>query len=151
MNMAPLPLITDENRYFWQSGREGVLRIMRCEDCGWWIHQPEPVCPVCLSEHVSPNATAGLGTVEGFTVNHQQWVPNLDVPYVIAIVELDEQVGLRVMTRLVGVDAATAAAGGVQVGLRVEVEFEQRDDVWLPLFRPVAPVSASLEQAGEAS
>lgn len=138
MTAAPLPLITDENRFFWQGGRDGVLQIMRCDDCAWWIHQPEPVCPVCLGERITPHATTGLGKVAAFTVNHQQWVPNLEVPYVIAIVELDEQVGLRLMTRLIGVDAVTAADGGVHVGLRVEVDFEQHDDVWLPLFRPVA-------------
>ena len=131
--MIPLPAVDDDNRHFWQSGRDGVLQILRCGACGWWIHQPQPVCPECLSTNVLPQPTAGRAVVQAFTVNHQQWVPDLEVPYVIAIVELGEQTGLRLMTRLVDIDP-----GEVHIGLEVEVVFEQHDDVWLPLFRPVA-------------
>jgi uncharacterized OB-fold protein len=66
-----------------------------------------------------------------FTVNHQAWTPELAVPYVIAIVALDEAPGLHLSTRLVDVDPAD-----VTIGMRVRVTFEQRGDVWLPLFRP---------------
>jgi len=67
-----------------------------------------------------------------FTLNHQPWVPSPDHPYAIAIVELDEQPGLRLMTNI-----ANCPAESVRIGMRVRVVFEQRDDVWLPLFEPV--------------
>jgi uncharacterized OB-fold protein len=70
--------------------------------------------------------------VHTFTVNHQPWYPNLDPPYVVAIVELPEQAGLRLTTNLVGVPVDE-----VQIGQPVQVTFEQYDDVWLPFFEPM--------------
>jgi uncharacterized OB-fold protein len=66
-------------------------------------------------------------------VNHQPWFPALPTPYVLAIVELDEQPGLQFLTRLVDCDAHT-----VRAGLRVRVRFEPHGDVHLPLFAPEA-------------
>jgi uncharacterized OB-fold protein len=53
------------------------------------------------------------------------------VPYVVAIVELDDQPGLRLTTNLVNV-----APQDVRIGSRVKVVFEPHEDVWLPLFEP---------------
>lgn len=138
MSPTPLPLIDDDNRHFWQGGRDGSLLIMRCRSCGWWIHQPQPVCPRCLSFDVEPHPTSGHGTVAAYTINYQRWIPDLEVPYVLAMVELEEQAGLRLMTRLVQVRQSQ-----VETGLRVQVCFERRDDVWLPLFRPASGPGAT--------
>ena len=128
-----LPRVTAANEHFWRSGRDGVLRFLRCGDCGTWIHPPAPRCPACWSKDVAPKAVAGLGTVHTFTLNHQPWVPAPDHPYAIAVVELDEQPGLRLMTNVVG-----CPAEAVHVGMRVRVVFENHDDdVWFPLFEPV--------------
>lgn len=53
------------------------------------------------------------------------------------MIELDDEPDVRVVSNLVGV-----ALDEVAVGLEVEVFFEQWDDVWLPLFRPVEGVGA---------
>jgi uncharacterized OB-fold protein len=63
--------------------------LMRCGDCGTYLHPPRPVCRHCLSENVAPEAVAGTGIVDSFTVNYQAWYPGLDVPYVIARVAID--------------------------------------------------------------
>jgi len=68
-----------------------------------------------------------------YTVNHQPWYPGLDPPYVVAIVEIEEQPDLRLMTNVVNCDAEK-----VRVGMPVRVLFEQHDDVWIPLFEPAA-------------
>ena len=132
-----LPRVNDANEHFWRGGRDGELRILRCQDCGWWIHPPSPVCPQCLSKRLRPEATSGDAVVHTFTVNHQLWIPTFDPPYVVAIVELVEQPGLRLTTNIVGVDPAEVA-----IGQAVHVTFEHHDDrgyeVWLPLFAPVA-------------
>ena len=53
------------------------------------------------------------------------------VPYVAAIVELDE--GPRMMTNVVG-----CAPEAVEIGMRVQVEFVPLDDdITIPVFRPV--------------
>ena len=121
-----LPLLDDTNHFFWEAGRDGVLRMLRCEDCGYWIHPPQPRCPICLSRPLS-----GRGRVHTFTVNHQKWFSDPSPPYAIAIITLDEQSDLRLTTRLIDVDVQAVA-----IGLKVRVVFEQREDVWLPLFTP---------------
>jgi len=128
----PLPELGFDNKAFWTGGATGELRITRCQACGLWLHPPRPVCRRCRSRAVEPESVSGLGTVWTYTVNHQPWVPDIAVPYVLVIVELDEQPGLRLTTRLVETDP-----GSVRVGLRVEVTFDAVDDVWLPLFRPL--------------
>ena len=126
-----LPRITPANAHFWQGGAEGELRILRCR-CGYYVHPPTSHCPECLGKELAPQALSGLATVATFTLNHQPWVPAPDHPYVIAIVELDEQPGLRLMTNIVHCDAEA-----VFIGMRVRVVFEAREDVHFPLFEPV--------------
>jgi uncharacterized OB-fold protein len=125
-----LPLVTPANAHFWTSGVDGELRILRCTVCEYWIHPPSPVCPQCLSVP-APQAVSGKGVVHAFTVNVHRWEPEVEVPYVVAVVELDEQEALRLTTNIVGCEPSA-----VDVGMPVEVIFEHADDVYLPLFRP---------------
>ena len=90
-----------------------------------------PVCPRCLGTDLAPEATSGRAVVHTFTVNHQPWFPGLDPPYVVAIVELPEQEGLRLTTNIVGCEP-----DDVRIGMPVRVTFEHYDDVWLPFFEP---------------
>ena len=124
-----LPAVTVDNEHFWKGEEQGLLQFLRCDDCGHWIHPPQPVCPNCLSKRLSVTAASGRGSVFTFTVNHQPWYPNLDPPYVVAIIALDEQDGLRLTTNIVGCEP-----DAVFIGMRVRVTFEQYDDVWIPLF-----------------
>ena len=126
----PLPALTPETDFFWTSGVDGRLRFQRCHDCYTYAHPPAPVCPNCCSRVLAPEPVTGRGTVLSFTVNHQAW-GILDPPYVIAIVELAEQPGLRLTTNLVGV-----SPNDVRSGMPVQVRFEHIDDVYLPLFEP---------------
>lgn len=130
----PLPLLTDTNRFFWTGGADGKLRLQRCSDCSHWIHPAGENCPQCMSRNVTPQVVSGKATIEAVTLNYQPWLPGVPVPYAIAIVHLDEQPGLNLTTNIVGM-----APEEVRIGQRVEVIFEQVDDVFLPLFRPSAP------------
>jgi uncharacterized OB-fold protein len=132
-----LPRLTDDVAFFWTSGAEGILRLLRCQDCGFFIHPPGPVCPRCLSRHLEPEAVSGRGTVETFTVNHQQWIPGSD-QYIVAWVSLDEQPDVRLTTNLIDVEPED-----VVIGMAVEVVFELSEDVYLPLFRPAQSAVAS--------
>jgi uncharacterized OB-fold protein len=136
-----LPLVTDENEHFWRGGAEGELRILRCQDCASWLHPPTPVCGECLSRNLLAEATSGRATVATFTINRHPWVPGFDPPYIIAIVELDEQTGLRLTTNLVNLDL-----DDVHIGMKVRVVFEERDEgIFLPLFEPMSPTGTGSE------
>ena len=139
-----LPRLDDENRFFWTSGADGVLRFLRCNDCGFYIHPPGPVCPRCLSRDLAPQDVSGRGRVETFSVNYQQWIPGSE-PYIIAWVSIDEQPDIRLTTNLVDVEPEDVA-----VGMEVEVVFEQYEDVYIPLFRATTDVSARWRPHGRA-
>jgi acetyl-CoA acetyltransferase/uncharacterized OB-fold protein len=129
--VRPLPQLTPFNEWFWTSGADGNLRVQRCDDCATYIHPPVPVCPACRSRKWSPTVVSGRGTVVGFTVNGHQWLPGFEPPYAIAVVALDEDPNVRLTTNIVD-----CAADEVHIGQRVAVQFEQNEDVWLPLFAP---------------
>jgi uncharacterized protein len=134
LSIQPLPEITEDTEAFWSGGAAGELRINRCGSCRKWFHPPVPICPHCLSREVRAEVASGRAVVAACTVNHQQWWPDMAVPFSIAIVELADQSDVRLTTNIVGVDPYE-----VSIGMNVEVIFDQvSDDVWLPRFRPVA-------------
>ena len=72
----------------------------------------------------------GRGVVYSYTVNHQRWLPDLEVPYAVVLVEFPDHPGVRVPGRLRGCAPEDAA-----VGLEVEVGFEAGPgDVAIPSF-----------------
>lgn len=130
-NRIPPP-IDDLNRAFWTGGAEGQLLVQRCAGCRRWVHPPEPACPSC-GGMLAPEPVSGRGTVFTFTINRHVFNPAVPVPYVVALVELDEQPGLRFTTNIVGCDPEA-----VHIGMPVAVEFEQAGDAWVPVFHPAA-------------
>lgn len=131
MSERPLPLPDAATAFFWDGAREGRLMILRCNDCGTYLHPPRPVCRSCASSRLAPAHVSGRGTVYSFTVTHRA-VPGFTTPFAVALVELEEQAGLRLVTNLAGV-----APEDTRIGMEVEVVFEQvAGGVTLPLFAP---------------
>lgn len=130
-----LPQLTDRNRPFWTGGGAGELRFLRCDGCGALVHPPAPVCPHDGGRVLTWTAVSGRARVATYTVNHQPWLPGPPLPYVVAIVEIEEQPTVRLMTNVVG-----CAPDAVRIGMPVRVVFEPHPDpegdVWLPLFEP---------------
>ena len=128
----PLPALEPESERFWRACREGRLEITRCRACGWYVHPPRPVCPRCQARDVCWEAVSGRATVVSYTVNHQRWMPGMEVPYAIGLVELIEQADLRLTTNIVG-----CAPDAVTIGMPVRVTFRDvSDEIALPLFEP---------------
>ncbi len=126
-----LPQVTDRNEHFWRGGAEGELRFLRCQSCATYIHPPSPICPECLGKDLAPEAVSGRARVLTYTINHQPWIPGFEPPYAIAIVEMEEQNGLRLTTNI-----ANCPLEDVKIGMQVRVVFEQCEDVYVPLFEP---------------
>jgi uncharacterized protein len=121
--------LDNDNRAFWTGGSEGRLMIHQCGDCGARTHPPRQFCRHCQSENIAPQPVSGRGTVDTFTVNHQKWAPDMEVPFVIARVRLDDAPDVVLTTNIVGcpVDA-------VDLDDPVQVVFEEQDGIWYPLF-----------------
>ena len=94
----------------------------------------------CQSTSLVPTAVSGSGSLYSFAVVerpfHAGFVDSL--PYIVGLVELVEQEGLRMLTNIVEADAAT-----LRIGLPLEVVFEARGDLALPQFRPLESASTS--------
>jgi hypothetical protein len=98
----PLPRPSPLTRPFWDGLAEGVLRVQRCATCRAHVFYPRAHCPACLSPDLTWVEASGRGRVYSFTIVRRAMNPAFaqDVPYVYAIVELDE--GPRLMTNVVG-------------------------------------------------
>ena len=118
-----------EEEFFWTSGADGILRFLGCAVCGRLHHPPLPRCPYCQSTELEPTAVSGHGTIVTYTINHQPFLPGFDPPYVIAIVEIDEDPTIRLTTNLVDI-----ANDDVHIGMRVYVCFEHNGEWYVPLF-----------------
>lgn len=106
---------------------------MRCDDCGEYTHPPRQICRHCQSENMAPEAVAGTGAIDTYTINYQAWMPGLEVPYVIARVRLDGVPGVYLTTNIIGCPVEE-----VDFDDKVRVTFEEQDDIWYPLFEKVA-------------
>jgi uncharacterized OB-fold protein len=128
----PLPRIDEESRGWWEALARHELYVQRCRDCGTKRLYPRALCTACLSSATEWVRATGRGSVYTFTVTHQNQAPGFreELPYVLAIVELEE--GPRLMTNVVG-----CAPDALRIGMPVEVVFEDATpDVTLPKFRP---------------
>ena len=129
-----LPKLNEHNRALWTGGSDDRLLIAWCAACEKWIQPPAADCPDCSGALVA-RPVSGRGTVFTYTVNYQPFMPTVPVPYVIAIIELEEQSDLRIATNIVDCESDS-----VSVGLPVEVRFERQDidgdSVYFPVFAP---------------
>jgi uncharacterized protein len=113
------PAVTEETRAFWDAAGEGRLVVERCGACGAESLPPRGICRSCRSRSVGPAEITDRGVVYSYTVNHQQWLPDLEVPYAMVLVEFPDHPGVRVVGRLRG-----CHPDDVAVGMDVEVGFE---------------------------
>jgi uncharacterized OB-fold protein len=130
----PVPIVNTWGRPFWDAAREGHLVLQRCRDCGRHVFYPRIACPHCQADALEWVEASGRGTLYSFTVV-QANAPSAfarDVPYVVAVVRLDE--GVQMLTNIVECDVTT-----LRCDQPVEVVFVRRDDEFtLPCFRPCA-------------
>ena len=110
----PLPEPDAVTRPFWEAAAQGRLLYQRCAACSHRQFYPRAVCTACGATPEWAEAS-GRGTVYTFTVVRQYGAPPFasELPYVVAIVELEE--GVRMMGNLTG-----CPVDEVRVGLPVQ-------------------------------
>ena len=115
---------------YWEGLALGELRIQRCNSCSKAVFYPRAICPHCFSDQLTWTVASGKGTIYSYTVAHQAFGSfAADVPFVVALIELEE--GVRMMSRLLD-----APRERVTVGAAVQVTFEKvEEDLTLPYFR----------------
>lgn len=120
---------------FFDAAARGELLVQRCSTCGTVLPPEARTCLSCGGVELEPAVVSGLGRLVTWVVVTQAPVPVLAgaVPYVTAVVELDE--GPWLMVRLIDADPA-----GLAVDDRVRVDFvrsgtAEHTGEMLPVFR----------------
>jgi uncharacterized OB-fold protein len=123
---------------YWAATAQHRLLVQRCAACGHHQFYPRPFCLGCESRDVCWQEVTGRGHVYSMTTVRIRVHPRLSPPYVVALVELDE--GPRLLTNVLGECA---------IGDRVQVRWEERDDLVLPVFQRVDRCDVAHPPAGE--
>jgi uncharacterized protein len=127
--MEPTPTVLTGP--FWDATREQRLLVQWCDACDAGIYYPRWACPSCLGTDLTWREASGRGELYTFNVVHQAANPMMadKVPYVIALVDLDE--GVRIVTNIVHTPDED-----LKVGMAVVVAWEPLSDGRnLPVFR----------------
>lgn len=122
------------NAAFYEHARGGQLHLQRCADCGRFRHPPRYLCGHCSSPDFGWEPSRGRGRLYSWTVTHapfdRGWAGEL--PYVTAVVELDE--GVRLIGALDGVPR-----NELKPDLRLKTSLEPMGDEFVFLtFRPLS-------------
>lgn len=130
----PLPNLDEaDTRPFWEATRDKQLKYQQCDACGTVVWHPRAHCTGCTSGTLSWRTASGRGTIYTFSVVRQSYHPffRTQVPYAVAWIDLEE--GPRLLSNVVGVaDPALELA----CGQAVEVQWEEHQELSIPLFRP---------------
>ncbi len=128
----PLPA-PDENTQPWFDGlREHKLLLQYFPSADFYQYPYSDRCMKDWSTDWEWRESKGEGVVFTWGRMHQKYHPGwaVEVPYTLAVVELDE--GPRMQTTLVNVDPEQ-----IRVGMRVKVRFDDvTDEFTLPKFEP---------------
>lgn len=126
------PAASDDTGPYWEATRHRRLVLQWCTACEEAIFYPRAVCPRCLGDTLEWRESAGTGRVYAASVQHKPANPFMadKVPYVVALIELDD--GVRMMSNVVGCEP-----DDVTVDMAVRVTWEAlTDGRHLPLFEP---------------
>ncbi|OBK79837.1 bifunctional MaoC family dehydratase N-terminal/OB-fold nucleic acid binding domain-containing protein [Mycobacterium sp. 1164985.4] len=107
-NMMMRPASSRDTKFFWDGVNAHELRIQKRGD-GTLVHPPVPALWQDKDQPTDYVVASGKGTVFSFVVHHAPKVPGRTLPFVIALVELEE--GVRMLGQLRNVDPAAVKIG----------------------------------------
>jgi uncharacterized OB-fold protein len=136
----PLPDTTWEpTREFWAGAARHEVRIPRCDQCGRSCWYPRERCRFCEGTSFQWVTMSGRGTLFSWVVVTHAFLPQFAdlVPFVPALVALDDDPAVRLATRVVDCDVDTLT---FEMPLQVTfqpITFDGVDgQVTAPLFAP---------------
>lgn len=132
------PGATPETQPYWEATAEGRLHLPKCRPCDQVFFYPRSSCPQCGSTDLEWVTCSGRGRLHTYIISHRP-APGFEAPTAIAVVELEE--GPRMMANLVDVPPEPDQ---LVLDMPLEVRFDQRGDVAVPVF---APARAESEEA----
>ena len=113
----------DITRPFFEAANEGRLVVQRCSSSPRLYFPPRPASEICgPGDHVVWEELSGRGTIYNYGVVYDCPVASLkeDLPFNLAVIQLEEDPGLLMFSHLPGVPPDE-----VPVGAPVRVIFEE--------------------------
>lgn len=130
-SVKALPEVTPDSRPFWAAAAKGELWIQRCVTSGRFFFYPRSSSPFVTGGAVEWVRASGRATLYSYNIIHRPAPGYENGPYALAVVELEE--GPRMMTNVVGVPNTPES---LVLDMPLQVSFEQRGDVAVPVFEP---------------
>jgi uncharacterized OB-fold protein len=129
----PVPVASELTQGFWDAVGRGALAVQRCAECRRFQHPPRATCRECGSTEVAFEDVSGRGRVWSWTTTRHGLASSFDgvLPYVCAIVELEEQEGLFLVTDFIGREEMIPS---LRLGARAHVEMIASGGLTLPQF-----------------
>lgn len=130
------PAASRDTQFFWDGVNAHELRIQRRPD-GTLQHPPVPAVWQDKSAPTDYVVASGTGSVFSYVVHHAPQVPGRTLPFVIALVELDE--GVRMLGELRNVDPAAVEIGMPVRATYIDVPAGESGPAWtLYAWEPAA-------------
>ncbi len=128
MSTSFSPLEEADAAPFFEAARRGELQVQTCTGCGRRRFPPRPMCPWCHSLESQWLRQSGRGRIWSFAVPHPPLLPAFvdEAPYVVAVVELEEDPQIRLVGNIVRqADGPIGAvsAGELAIGAHVVAVF----------------------------
>lgn len=133
MNETTDQIKTKDIQFYWDSFKNEKLMIQRCKECGSFRFYPGTFCTNCLSSEIEWKEASGNGTVHSFSIVYRPLSKEFspDVPYVVALIDLDE--GVRMMSNII-----ECPLDEIHIGMKVQVIYEEsHDGKVIPKFRSI--------------
>jgi uncharacterized OB-fold protein len=129
---GPIPVPDLDSEAYWAGIRAHEIRLLHCQACGHWVHYPVMACSRCHSFDLRPEPIVGTGTLYSFTISFRDFVPGVYPPYAIALVDIDEESGVRILSNLVN-----CYQDEIAIGMRLRPIFKDIDEsTGLVFFEP---------------
>ena len=124
--------INPDNRIFWENCKNKKLVFQKCTKCGKVRWPFSIACPDCYSFDYEIIESKGKGKIYTYAIFHVPFDKSFKdkVPYVIAIIELDE--GVKFFSNIIN-----TPFDEIDCEIKVKVVWERYGDYYIPKFEKV--------------
>jgi hypothetical protein len=126
-------------REFWAAAARGEFSLPRCDECRRFVWYPDGHCRRCGARAYTWTTVSGRGRLFSWSIVRRAFIPQFadEVPYVTGVVAIDEDPGVRIVSRVVDCDPAV-----LRIEMPVRVVFRPLSfpgvpgEVTAPMFVP---------------
>lgn len=136
--LRPAPVMDRDSRPWWDALARHELALQRCAACRAWRWPARAMCGRCGSFDWAWEPASGRGTLASWIVNHHRFSADIESPYTVVTVRLDEQDDLLLLGAYDDVAGPPAMGAAVTVSF-VDVHSAEGEPFTVLAWRVVPP------------